>query len=270
MFWIASVALLALSADEPLEPLGRVESRTIRETSGIVKSRKYPDLFWILSDSGNPATIHAIRRDGAVINSFQIAAPNVDWEDIATDEVGHLFIAETGNNRLLLPLRAIYQVDEPDPTRPPTTPLPVTKAAYFRFRTDSERFDSEALFVVDGRAILIDKRLDRTGATTWGITLEPAAPLLRPGLPLSLGPLPDFEEPVTGADLSPDGRRLAVVANRRTSVYDRAMDGRLTLRATVRYKVRDLEAIAWDGDDLILASESGELFRIARRTWDRP
>ncbi len=42
-------------------------------------------------------------------------------------------------------------------------------------------------------------------------------------------------------------------------VYDRAEGGSLTLRGTVRYKERDVESIAWDGPDLILATESGLL-----------
>src|SRR5206468_5329793 len=116
---------------DPLEPLGRISDPNIRETSGIVKSRKHAGVFWVLSDSGNPSAIHAIRRDGRVLATFSVAAPNVDWEDIATDSAGHLYLGEIGNNGAMLPLRAIYQIDEPDPSRPSKTPLPVTLATYY-------------------------------------------------------------------------------------------------------------------------------------------
>jgi hypothetical protein len=260
---------LAMVASPPdsLHPIGKVSKASIHETSGIVKSRKHPGVFWIQSDSGNPPTIHAIDASGKVVRSFRVAILNVDWEDIATDAAGHLYLAETGNNGHLLPLRAIYQLDEPDPALPPNGDLPVRIASFYRFASRNERFDAESLFIAGKIAFLIEKRLDGRVPGIFAIPLDPPAPLMNPAIPRRIGDLPDFHEPATGADLSPDGRRLAVVSNRETKIYDRTADGRLTLRATVRYKKRDIESIAWDGFDLILATEAGELFRIARSTW---
>ena len=240
------VALLLapfLVGGEPLEPLGRLSDPTIRETSGIVRSRKHPDVFWILSDSGNPPAIHAIRRDGRVLASFRVAAPNVDWEDIATDGDGHLYIGDIGNNGKLLRIRAINRVDEPDPSRPSKAPLPVTLATYFQFASKADRFDAESLFVIGRDAFLIAKRRDGSDAELLALALDPASTLLRPTLPRRIGTVPGFVEPATGA-LSDDGRRLAVVSTRVVRVYDRDPGGGLTLRATVRYKERDSEAIA--------------------------
>lgn len=252
---------------DPLQPLGRLSDPSIRETSGIVKSRKHPDVFWILSDSGNPPAIHAIRRDGRVLASFRVAAPNVDWEEIATDDAGHLFLGDIGNNGHLLPLRAVHRIDEPDPSRPANEPLPVTLSTYYTFASKEARFDAESL-IIDGKsALLIAKRRDRKEAELFAIPLDPPAPLLRPAVPRRVGTVPGFTEPATGSSTSADGRRLAVVSNAAARVYDRAESGRLTLRATVRYKERDIEAIAWDGPDLILATEAGELFRLAAATW---
>jgi hypothetical protein len=269
---LAALLLFATSSfrseDDPLVSLGRLSDPLIRETSGIVRSRKHDGIFWIQSDSGNPPAIHAVRRDGRVVASFRLAAPNVDWEDIAADEAGHLYVAETGNNGNLLPLRAIYRLDEPDPARPTKADLHVV-ASYYRFASKDERFDAESLFVVGKEAFVIAKRRDGKPAELYSIPLDPPAPLLRPAVPRRVGVVPDFLEPATGASLSPDGRRLAVVATAVTRIYDREAAGRLTLRATVRYKERDIEAISWDGSDLILATEAGELFRIAATTWTR-
>lgn len=254
----------------PLEPLGRLSDPAICETSGIVKSRKYADVFWIQSDSGNPAMIHAIRRDGRVLASFRVAAPNVDWEDIATDDAGHLYLGDIGNNGGLLPIRAIYRLDEPDPFKPSKAEIPTALSVYYRFPSKAERFDAESLFVVGTNAHLVAKRFDGREAEVFALPLDRPAPLVRPILPKAVGVAPGFVESATGADLSADGRRLAIVSNMVTRIYNRAPDGRLTLRATVRYKGRDIEAIAWDGLDLILATEAGELFRIASKSWMTP
>jgi hypothetical protein len=263
------LALFQGGAD-PLEPLGRISDRAIRETSGIVKSRKYPDVFWIQSDSGNPPAIHAIHRDGRVLATFRITAPNVDWEDIATDDDGHLYIGEIGNNGTLLPLRAVYRIVEPDPSRPSRADIPVDRTVYYQFPSRKGRFDAESLFVVGTSAFVLSKRFDQQEAEVFALPFDRPAPLIRPIVPKRVEVVPGFIEPATGASLSDDGRRLAVVSSAATRIYDRAEDGRLTLRATVRYKGRDLEAIAWDGLDLILATEAGELFRIASKTWMAP
>ena len=261
------VILLFPNIADPLEPIGRVDQPTIRETSGLVKSRKFRDIFWILSDSGNPPMIHAIRRDGRVVRSYRVGVPNIDWEDIATDDLGHLYLGETGNNGHLLPLRAVYRVNEPDPSVPMVGDLPVKVASYYRFASKAERFDAESLFIVDKSAYLIEKRLDGLVPGLFTIPLDPPATLLRPAIPKRVADLSGFTEPATGASLSTDGKRLAVVSNRETRIYDHAPDGRLTPRATVRYKRRDVESIAWDGLNLILATEAGELFRIAATAW---
>ena len=98
-----------------LQPLGRLDDRLIPEASGIIKSRQYPGIYWVHNDSGNPPLIFAIQRDGRVVRKFRVDVPNVDWEDIAIDDHGHLYLGDIGNNAGLLPIRAIYRIDEPDP-----------------------------------------------------------------------------------------------------------------------------------------------------------
>ena len=115
---IVSMVLLAAGFESPLEPLGRFDTRVLPEASGIVKSRRHPGIFWVHNDSGNPPALFAIRRDGTVVREFRLEVPNVDWEDIAADGEGHLYLGDIGNNGGVLPLRAIYRLDEPDPARP--------------------------------------------------------------------------------------------------------------------------------------------------------
>src|SRR5262249_8257978 len=99
------------------------------------------------------------------------------------------------------------------------------------------------------------------------VPIDPPAPLLRPALPTRIGVLPGFREPVTGADLSPDGRRLAVCALDVARVYQ--VDAESTWRAIgeVRYRARGIEAICWDRPDLGLAGEGRGLYGIAESDW---
>ena len=74
----------------PLETIGRLDEKLIPEASGIVKSRRHSGIFWVHNDSGNPPLLFAIRADGRIVRQFRLAIPNIDWEDIAIDDQGHL------------------------------------------------------------------------------------------------------------------------------------------------------------------------------------
>ncbi len=259
--------LLAGRPDGPtLEPLGRLAHPAIREASGIVRSRRHPGTFWVHNDSGNPPALFAIRRDGTLVREYAVKAPNLDWEDIATDDEGHLYLGDIGNNDNRLPLRMIYRLDEPDPSRPPAGALPVTTASYYRFPRGG-RFDAEGLFLDGARAVVVAKFHDGREAELFAIPFDPPAPLTRPALPERVGTLPGFTEPATGADLAPGGRLLAVCSYEVARVYERAPQGTWRPIAAVRYKAEGIEAICWDGPDLILAGEGRGLYRITEATW---
>ena len=254
-------------AGPPLERLGRLDEPAIREASGIVKSRKHPGIFWVHNDSGNPPSLFAVKADGSLVRAYRVGAPNVDWEDIAADDSGHLYLGDIGNNDARLPIRAVYRVDEPDPTGPlDDKPLKLTASSYYGF-PPGDRFDAEGLFVANGRAFVVSKRLDGREAEVFAVRLDPPAPLLRPTLPERVATLPGCIEPATGADLSSDGRRLAVVTAKAARVYEPDGSNGWAPVATVRFEAPDVEAICWDGLDLILASEDRSIYRIAEGVW---
>src|SRR5262245_60161114 len=86
------------TSSSPLEHLGKLDARAIPEGSGIVKSRRFPDVYWVHNDSGNPPVLFALRPNGQIIQRFRIAALNIDWEDITADDDGHLYLGDIGNN----------------------------------------------------------------------------------------------------------------------------------------------------------------------------
>jgi hypothetical protein len=264
MLWLG---LVGFEAPGPLERVGRFDAPALVEVSGIVKSRKHPGIFWVHNDSGNPPALFAVKGDGSLVRSYRVEAPNVDWEDIATDDAGHLYLGDIGNNDNRLPIRAIYKLDEPDPFAPATElPLKPTASIYYKF-AGFGRFDAESLFVAGGRAFVVSKRFDGQDAEVFAIPLDPPAGLLRPTSPLRVASLPGCSEPATGADLSSDGQRLAVVTTRAARVYRPDGPDRWSLVATVRFDAPGVEAIGWDGNDLILASEDRSIYRIAEPAW---
>jgi hypothetical protein len=265
MVWLGIVAGPLLE----LERVGRLDDPAIVEASGIVKSRRHPGIFWVHNDSGNPPLLFAVKGDGSLVRSYRVEAANVDWEDISIDDSGHLYLGDIGNNDKRLPVRGIYRLDEPDPTSPAPVvdqPLKPTASSFYGFPAGG-RFDAEGLFIDRGKAFIVSKRFDGREAEVFAVRLDPPAPLLRPTLPERVGSLPDCVEPATGASLSPDGKRLAIVTTKAARVYQPGPGGGWSLIATVPFEAKDVEAICWDGLDLILASEDRSVYRIAEGVW---
>jgi hypothetical protein len=252
----------------PLESVGRLDQKLIPEASGIVKSRRYPGIFWTHNDSGNPPLLFAIRGDGRIVRQFRLAIPNTDWEDIAIDDSGHLYLGDIGNNTRALPLRAIYRIDEPDPNSHGDKPVSASAVTFYAMPAGT-RFDAESLFYDAGTANLLVKNLDGREAELVIVPLEPPSPLLRPARPRLIGRLIGFTEPATGADLSADRTLLAVCSTAVTRVYlrDDQKSPPWRLLAVVRYGARSIEGIAWDGRALALVAEGGGFYRLSEKTW---
>lgn len=274
--WILLATLIAQSAaggpdPGPLEHLGTFDSKAIPEASGIVASRRHPGIFWVHNDSGNPPRLFAVRADGRIVRSFRLAIPNVDWEDIATDAQGHLYLGDIGNNSGFLRVRTIYRLDEPDPASLPDgdrdRPLAPTRTISYLL-PPADRFDAEGLVIDGSRAIVVAKYRDGREAELFAVPLDPADAVKTPTPARPIGKLASFTEPATGADLSADGTLLAVCSYAVTRVYQRAGRDAWEPLSEVRYPSLPIEGVAWTGRDLILAGENARgLYRLRERTW---
>lgn len=267
---LLSAMLLWATVDDPtpLERVGRLEPRLVPEASGIVKSRRRPGIFWVHNDSGNPPLLFAINADGRIVRQFRLGIPNIDWEDIAIDDRGHLYLGDIGNNLGALPFRAIYRIDEPDPARPSDQPLAATTVSRYAVPRGN-RFDAESLDFDDGNAIVIAKYLDGREAEIFSVAFERPSAVSRPVQPRSIGKLAGFTEPATGSDLDIDRKHLAVCSSTVTRIYGRVdvQKHDWKLESEVRYPAAQVEGVCWNRRDLVLVAEGGAIFRISEKTW---
>ena len=282
--WILLVSLVIQGAAEaqgpglaPLERMGQFNRRDIPEASGIVKSRRHPGIFWVHNDSGNSSLLFAVRADGQIVRRFRLAFRNLDdWEGIAIDDQGHLYLGDIGNNDHQPRVRTIYRIDEPDPSAPKgeDRDLPATRTVKYVL-PPSNPFDAEGLVVHRGTAIVVAKYSDGREAELFAVPVDPPP---TDSVPVrSIGRLPGFTEKATGADLSADGTLLAVCSYAVARVYRRGEAGAWDRLAEVRwYPHHRIEGITWDGRDLILAAEhtpdddppqEGRLYRLREQAW---
>ena len=140
-----------------------------------------PGIFWVHNDSGNPPLLFAIRGDGRIVRQFRLAVPNLDWEDIAIDDQGHLYLGDIGNNTGRLPLRVIYRIDEPDPSSPAEKPISGLGSDLLCFAARRIGSTPRACSMTDGGAYLLAKYLDGREAELFTVPLEPPSPLAAAG-----------------------------------------------------------------------------------------
>ncbi|MDX2109115.1 MAG: hypothetical protein SFY80_02630 [Verrucomicrobiota bacterium] len=246
--------------------LGTIGFGPINECSGIVQSRQFPGVFWVHNDSGDWPRIFAIRQDGTIIKPTDEknyrgvvveGASNRDWEDIATDAEGNLIIADIGNNQNSRRDLTLYTIKEPDPTKVTSASVTRSIRVYYpeqkEFPPKKNNFDCEAMFTARGAIYLITKHRADANAVLYRVPMTVA----ETAAPVALERLSAFvsNEMVTGADCSPDGRRLIVLTYDGVWGFEcKGEQGEWFAGQARFYPVRKLqgEAICWDGPERII------------------
>ena len=295
---------LSVAADSVLGTPTAIKFSTLNELSGLVKSRRFDDVYWAHNDSGDQARLFAIDHLGKIIFPSFLAgefhgevsargktpwpglpilvAANVDWEDIATD-AEHLYIADMGNNGNARRDLGVYVIPEPNPraaelTRPVSF-LPIRYPEQREYPAKLWHYDSEALFVFQDKLYFITKhrqpgKIDKfeVGAVLYRLDTRYTD---RFNI-LTRVDTHSAMSVATGADLSPDGRYLAVISYRDLWLFEKPVANDQWLSGTA-YRLplpwresKQVEAVAWaDNEQLVIGNEEGELYWIARKSVPR-
>ena len=281
---------------------GSIQHAPINEQSGLVKSHRFKDTWWVHNDSGDIARIFAVKLDGSVIyppflRDIRIGkvdpkipkalyqgipvdlAANHDWEDITTDGT-NLYIADTGNNGNARRDLGIYVVPEPNPMAAERATALRRISIRYPDQTaypdpQNWQFDCEAVFHYRGRLWFLTKHrmagkisIPQTGTKLYSMptrVLQGDVNVLE-----KKDSLPDMGGWVTGASVSPDGRTLAVLTHfPKASVWFIELDGKsdkLLQGKKRQVVIRDsgqCEAVAFDDNDTVIVSnEEGRLMSV--------
>jgi hypothetical protein len=203
--------------------LADLEDKALDESSGIVASRRNPNLFWTHNDSGDGPFLYSFDRAGEKRGTWRVVgADALDWEDIASGPgplagQPYLYVGDIGDNGRERREIIIYRVAEPvvtaeDEDTNRIEPQQTAPAEAIHLRYPDGRHDAEALAVhpTTGDLYIITKTRSTTAA----------APVYKLATPFSasrintLEKVGDIRVPsllpgmITGGDISPDGTKL--------------------------------------------------------------
>jgi hypothetical protein len=235
------IALLAADATASrwsrAEYAGAFTDPDLAEVSGLAASRTHAGIYWAHNDGNNGARLVAIRADGTRVATMPVAgAENIDWEDIDSfdlDGKHYLMIADTGDNGGLRKTLDLHVIEEPERLRDGETLRPAWTIS-FRWPDGARDCEASAVDAANGEVLLISKK--RVPPEMFSVPLRPATGLQTARL---VATLPGIAQPreadlrrnpvygryrsqVTGADLSPNGRVLAVLNYHSVYLYVRA------------------------------------------------
>jgi hypothetical protein len=207
----------------PATTLGRLKDPAIKESSGLVASRSTPGLYWTHNDSGDGPFIYGFDSRGSRKGVWRVAGASArDWEDIAAGpgplrNQNYLYLGDIGDNSERRSEIVVYRVPEPtitaaDATSTKSKPRVTESAEAIHLRYPDGKHDAETLMVhpVTGSLFIVTK------AVLSNPSVYEAAGPVNSDKPVTLNRVGELNVPslfgglITGGDISPDGRRVAL------------------------------------------------------------
>lgn len=217
------VVLAMSTAYGPPTTITTIKEKSISESSGLVASRSTPGVYWTHNDSGDGPFIYAFDIAGDSRGIFRVTGAQArDWEDIAAGpgpqaNRSYLYIGDIGDNNDASDEVIVYRVGEPELTsatrnQTKTRPGSTEPAEAIKLKYPDGKHDAEALLVhpTSGNIYIVTKVLMANP-----IVYEAAAPFIA-GKLVTMKRLGEVRVPslfggvITGASVSPDGRRVAL------------------------------------------------------------
>ena len=189
--------------------------KKLDENSGMAIGKD--STVWLVNDGGNQDKIYQITNKGKIIKELEVKnAKNKDWEDLAKDKDGNVYIADTGNNANKRKDLVIYKI--PDPGKEKGDKIEAEQIAFnfpdqkkFPPKKSKLLYDTEAIFYAKDSLYLITKNRSQPFNGNARIYRIPSkkgnykANYLGEFIPCT-----DISAcKITAADISPDGKTIA-------------------------------------------------------------
>ncbi|GAA4303800.1 hypothetical protein [Nibribacter koreensis] len=235
----------------------------IVESSGL-EAAGTPGQYWTHNDAGNLPILYKINEQGKLLSQTQIQGTiNNDWEDLAQDNKGYLYIGDVGNNKNDRQDLRIYKVSPKQGFKTQVIKFRYQDQPTGKVEKELRNFDCEGFFWHNNKLYLLSKdRGQKRTAKLYELSDQAGTHMAKL---VSQAQIPGE---VTSADISPDGTKMAVLTYGKLYVYPlkKGSNQFFSQKAQVMMlpKSGKSEAILFkDNKTLVMSNEEGDLFQYA-------
>lgn len=197
----------------------------LKEVSGI---EWVDSALWAIEDSGNENEMYRLDDTGAIAHTIRVNnATNVDWEDLASDQEGNLYIGDFGNNDNVRRDLCIYKVGKESLQDSEATALAKTTFSYpeqteFPPKKTERFYDVEAFIVYQNHFYLFTKNRSKNSDGSVSLYKIPNQPGEQPATLLGkFRSCPDFNTcAITAAAISPDQHKVAILSHDKVWLFE--------------------------------------------------
>ncbi len=188
----------------------------LKEVSGteiVVNS----DLIWMVNDSGNKPILFGLNTKGEIKKELEIEAKNHDWEDLASDPEGNIYIGDFGNNESKRKNLAILKVNASNLQSDASVAIERISFKYpdqekFPPKKKKRYFDCEAFFYHNNSFYLFTKSRVKDDFGKTSVYKIPANPGMHEAQLLgTYSNCSDLRCWITAADISNDGTKMVLL-----------------------------------------------------------
>ncbi|MFQ3296379.1 MAG: hypothetical protein ACI9JT_000086 [Polaribacter sp.] len=211
--------------------------KDLKEVSGTEIVPK-SDLIWMVNDGGNKPVLFGLNSNGKIIKEITIRAKNNDWEDLASDEKGTIYIGDFGNNsnkRKNLSIIIVEQ-NELDEKKAEVDEIAFKYPNQDRFPPKKKEmyFDTEAFFYFNNFLYILTKSRVKGN---YGKTTLYKIPAKKGNYTAEIvdefKSCNDLECWITSADISPNGKKVALLSQKKVLIFsdfkdDKFLSGNVT------------------------------------------
>ncbi len=187
------------------------------EQSGMIW---YNNLIWVINDSGGNPELYAYNKQGELKRTVKIDnVKNIDWEALAADN-NHFYIGDCGNN---YGTRKNLRVLKISKSQIDNTALGKVNAEIIHFkwsdqtdfskRRHQHNFDCESLFAYNNKLYIFSKNWDNYKTRIYELPNAAGTYSISPKATVNVNFM------VTGADVSPNGKVVALVGYKDYKTY---------------------------------------------------
>lgn len=197
--------------------------KDLKEVSGteIVKNSKF---IWMINDGGNKPMLFGVSKKGNIKKEIYIKAKNNDWEDLASDEEGTIYIGDFGNNlnkRKNLSI-LIVKNNELDEKNAEIDRIEFQYPNQLKFPPKKKKmyFDAEAFFYFKNHVYIFTK--SRVKGKFGKTTLYKIPAKKGKHVAEIVGKFEncnDIECWITSADISKDGKKVALLSPKSVLIF---------------------------------------------------